>query len=404
MLKKTKPAPKPAPKAQVLSWWDSTIAGSLDTFGSTTRMLVEYALAHGKTIYTGTCLGILEDEGEEGAFQDLLKDLSTKTGGHVYFTSAPIFGRGESEIWFLFPQGSVLVKYRTDLRVAVTVSTMDEGVFEAIGETLGTHLLPENVRQPIYALARGPNGIEISDVGTAGEPFEPENYMPEIEEDFKFVVAELQREMPIGRLILISGKPGTGKTYFIRGVIHDVLDAIFVLVPAHLVNELAGPELVPMLVRARGMAGSTKPIVLILEDADRALVPREEGSLAAISALLNVSDGILGHALNLRIVCTTNAEYGAIDEALKRPGRLSKQIQIGLLSPEKAGEVYCRISDGVEGQFDAPVPLAEVYRFYNCDQAEEEEEETDDTEEDEDGDEDDDEDGNWDNDDEDEDE
>jgi len=353
-------------------------------------MLVTHAISTGATVYTGTCRGILEDQGEEGAIEAFLKALCDKVRASATFASGPIFGRGPHETWLVWANGSIVVRVGTDNKISVAVSTTSEVDHKAIGETLGEYLLPENVRQPVYSLADGANGIEIAEVGLAGQDWEEDNYNEEVIEDFKFAVAELQREEPIGRLLLIDGDPGTGKTFFIRGLIHEVLDAIFVLVPSHMVEDLAGPELVPMLIRARSLAGSDKPIVLVIEDADKALVPRgdQEGSLTAISALLNVSDGILGHTLNLRIVCTTNAKIDEIDSALKRPGRLSRQIHVGLLSAEKAAEVYNRLM-GTEVTFEGPQSLAEVYRFAKAEEIADSEDETDEDEnEDEDDDED----------------
>jgi hypothetical protein len=372
-------------------WWDSSLCGNLDEYGPTTRMLITHATS---TVYTGTCRGILEDQEGKRGIGKFLKALCKKVRASIAFTSGPLFGRGAHETWLVWAHGSIVVKIGTDSKISVNLSTTNALDYQAIGVILGEYILSENVRQPVYSLATGAKGIEIAEVGLAGKDWESENYSEEVVDDFYFAVAELQREDPIGRLLLLDGSPGTGKTYFIRGLIHEVLDAIFVLVPSHMVEDLAGPELVPMLIRARSLAGSDKPIVLLIEDADKALVPREDqkGSLTAISALLNVSDGILGSALNLRIVCTTNAKIDEIDSALKRPGRLSRQIHIGLLSAEKAAEIYFRIT-GTEGvQFDGPLSLAEVYRFAKVEEVADSEDETDDDDDDEDDEDDDDDD------------
>ena len=41
-----------------------------------------------------------------------------------------------------------------------------------------------------------------------------------------------------------------------------------------------------------------------------------------VSALLNLSDGMLGDFLSLQIICTINCSASEIDQALVRPGRL----------------------------------------------------------------------------------
>lgn len=376
------------------SWWNlAQLKGdAIDKFGPTGRMLLDQAMTTGKTVFAGSCRGILEDDDEEGQ-KAFMKALVELTGAGLSLTSGPIFGRGVLDTWLTFEDGAVSVQIGLDGKLSVGVLCLNEEMYMSIAKVLGDFLLPDHVRQPVYSLADGRDGVEIVEVGLAGSQFEKENYEEEVVEGFDFIVSELQRDPPLGRLVILEGEPGSGKTFFVRGIIHEVLDAIFVLVPPHLVDSLAGPQLVPMLVRARGMAGSSKPIVLVIEDADKALVPREEGSLAAISALLNVSDGILGHALNIRIVTTTNASIEEIDEALKRPGRLSKHLNIGLLSPEKASEVYARITEGEEVDFEGPVSLAQVYQFALAeDIAEEDDGDEDDEDDDDDDDEDDDED------------
>jgi hypothetical protein len=380
--------PYEAPK-----WWDSTLGS--DSLEPMTQMLVNHASTTGKLVYSGTCKGVLEDisEGLVVAMRKLLTELTVEVGGTPIYTSGPIFGRGENHTKLIWPDGAITLRVGVDSKVSILVSTTDGSKYEKLSKIIGDHLLPENVRQPVYSLAEGPNGVEIIEVGVANQPWEEGNYTPEVVEQFKFSVSELQNENPTGRLILVYGEPGTGKTFFICGLINEVLDAIFVLIPSHMVEDLAGPKLIPMLIRARSLSDSDKPIVLVIEDADKALVPREEGSLASISSLLNISDGIVGRTLNLRVVCTTNAKETEIDPALMRAGRLSTKIEIGPLSPEQAQEVFFRVSDGVTcGEFEGPVPLAEIYRFARTLQIEEESEETDESEDDEDEDDDDDDD------------
>jgi SpoVK/Ycf46/Vps4 family AAA+-type ATPase len=84
--------------------------------------------------------------------------------------------------------------------------------------------------------------------------------------------------------------------------------------------------------------------VLIVEDADHLIVEREKGTLSGISTILNMSDGLLGTALNLHIIATTNQQSLNIDPAVKRPGRLCTQIQIDPLTQEHAKEVFKRLT------------------------------------------------------------
>jgi len=787
------------------SWWNPAQlvkGGTIDKYGPLGQMILDHAIRTGGTVFAGSCRGILEDNDENGQ-KALLTDLVELTAAGTTLTEGPIFGRGTFDSWVTWDGGAITIQIGLDGKITAHVACLDEKLYMDIAAKLGEHLLPDHVRQPVYSLAEGANGIEIVEIGTAGEGFERGNYMDDVVEGYDFIISDLQRDPPMGRLTILEGEPGCGKcvakgtlimdastgllrpveeivarqskvptfskekgvvfttplawlktgvkaclrlvtkpgheleatpehpfltpdgwrrldqiepgmyvaaaasipfpeetvripdehvtllaallaegnytqnfvgftnddpeivavvneslkciegelrqyknhkrfeyrvisplegrtskirllldkygmghkkatektvpevvfrlghdqlakfigmvwsgdgsisksgvitlglasevlidqiqhlllrlgirttkrskvtkckyrqfhsweltvtgttrqrfaeaipltgekaqrlrnlvfgqshqvdlvpmtdgvrkaiqeaadkhrerggsfegmrewlgwentknehvllrrdhaskrvleafarvtgaeellwlnrvrwekvrsvepvgdrevydltvpgthcfvandlvahnTFFVRGLIDEILDAVFVLIPPHLVEGLSGPQLVPTLVRARGMAGSSKPIVLIIEDADHALVPREEGSLSAISSLLNVSDGILGHALNVRVLCTTNAKVEDIDPALNRARRLSKRLHIGPLTKEKAAEVYGRITEGEEVTFeDEEIPLAEVYNFAH--QAEIDEEDEDDEFDDDDDDDDD---------------
>ena len=85
--------------------------------------------------------------------------------------------------------------------------------------------------------------------------------------------------------------------------------------------------------------------------------------MSAIAAVLNLSDGILGALLDLRIVATTNAHKAALDAAVMRAGRLSAVAEVGKLSAERATEAYRRITGGKGDRvFKAETSIADVYR------------------------------------------
>src|SRR6202012_5820336 len=87
------------------------------------------------------------------------------------------------------------------------------------------------------------------------------------------------------------------------------------------------------------------------EDADEAIGKRDRANLSEISALLNFSDGIFGAMMDLRIVCTTNADIEDLDEAVMRPGRLCRRIEVGKLDHVQAETVYKRLGGLQQGLY-----------------------------------------------------
>lgn len=219
--------------------------------------------------------------------------------------------------------------------------------------------------------------VSLYPMGEISSPLNRDNYNEEILKKVDFVIKELNSENPLGRMVLIDGPPGCGKSYLIRGMLKELNYGVCVLVPVSMLESLDKPTLIPLLMkykRKSGMIGRLvkppsddvfkdkkgKPIILIIEDADSVLVPRQADNMSEISSLLNYTDGIFGSLFDLRIIATTNAPHVDIEKALLRPGRLLKRIHIDYLKPTKAEEIYKNLT-GQKKTFEKEVSLATVY-------------------------------------------
>lgn len=226
-------------------------------------------------------------------------------------------------------------------------------------------ILPAQRRGHIYAIVNSGMSLSLSSIGNASIPLEVGNYTQKVIDDYNFVVKDLQADSPTGRISIMEGEPGTGKTHLIRGLLHEVEDAMFVLVSPEMVPDLAGPQLLPLLMSHKHNYDYHGPIVLVLEDADRCLVTRGGDNIGSIQSLLNLGDGILGSLLDLRIIATTNAKKLEMETAILRPGRLSKRLEVGPLDSERAAKAFLRLCP--EAKVPAKllenktITLAEVY-------------------------------------------
>jgi hypothetical protein len=157
-------------------------------------------------------------------------------------------------------------------------------------------------------------------------------------------------------IALFHGGVGTGKTSYLRRLITTIKDKKVIYMPPDLADKIASPEFVTFLM-------DNPNSILIIEDAENVLRAREAGGSQAISNLLNVSDGILGDALHLQIVCTFNCSTEEIDKALLRPGRLIAEYEFKNLQPDKATALIKKLyGDDVPGVFQS-TSLAEVFNF-----------------------------------------
>ncbi len=135
---------------------------------------------------------------------------------------------------------------------------------------------------------------------------------------------------------IFEGPPGTGKTSYIRELMRLLKDSHqFYFLPSSNLEALKNPEFIDFWSGERRRA-LTKNLVVILEDAESALVPRNEDNRKQVSVLLNITDGILGEFLKLQIIATVNCGINEIDQALLRPGRLVARRHFGKLKEADA--------------------------------------------------------------------
>lgn len=123
-------------------------------------------------------------------------------------------------------------------------------------------------------------------------------------------------------LSIFEGTPGTGKTSYLRhfmGVLRE--SHRFYFIPTATMGVLSDPDFIGFWAGQRRLYSDRK-FVVILEDSDAALMTRGAENREQVSAILNLSDGMLADFLRLQIICTINCRVADIDQALLRPGRL----------------------------------------------------------------------------------
>lgn len=169
-------------------------------------------------------------------------------------------------------------------------------------------------------------------------------------------------------LMILHGDKGTGKSTYIRHLISANPEKKFVYIPANLVSMLSQPNFSSFLMTLQGH-------IIILEDCEEAIKDRKaNGTPAAVSLLLNMTDGLLSDGLGLKFICTFNDDVKNIDPALLRRGRLVSKYEFKPLDTEKAnslleslyGEKYKAGEFANEPVTDKPLSLADIYHFYEA--------------------------------------
>lgn len=342
------------------SWWQK---GQFPTFGERYETSAEAWIGLAKlkeSFEGGPPLRQLSWEGnlvvpEGSLFDSIQAILSLKL--------IRVTDHGNGNGHFIFASEETMVNVHTSEKgtfISIRLGTFSEKVVLTSTQLFNRCVIPDDPRKGlVFTLVRGMGGFSINRLGLAGTPLIRDNYIPEVLSAYDHVVEDLNTESPCGRLIILSGSPGTGKTFLVRSLLSAVPNAAFILIPPNLMTELSGPEILPALTQAKNEFNG--PIILIIEDADQCLVNRKEGDMSAISSMLNLGDGILGSILDVRILATTNAKTLEMDEATRRPGRLCRYIEVGPLDKGTAQACLSRLM-GRTVQMDKGMSLAEVYR------------------------------------------
>jgi ATPase family associated with various cellular activities (AAA) len=155
-------------------------------------------------------------------------------------------------------------------------------------------------------------------------------------------------------IILLHGEPGTGKTTYIKHLICKFIDREFIFIQNDFVSDLLKPNFVAFLLQ-------NKNAVLIIEDAEKVVVPRDHSSEASVvSTILQLTDGLFSDFLNIKIICTFNTDIERIDKALLRKGRMVAKYNFSALSSEKTAALAKKLGhENVEGS----LTLADIFGY-----------------------------------------
>ena len=242
-------------------------------------------------------------------------------------------------------------QYRLSFAYTCSLKTLKDTILDDI-----TKLSKQSKEGKIHLLKATSYGFETEEFKLPKPKIDLElNYGKEfVKINDSIVTALTSKKEQKGRLVLLHGLPGTGKTTYIKWLANHMKRKVLFL-PPMLAESIVNPDFVPFLM-------DNKDCILVIEDAEKIIGDRSNSyASTGVSNILNLTDGILGDILNISIIATFNMDKEKIDSALLRKGRLIAEHKFGKLNVDDTNILIKHL--GMDNVVTEEMVLADIYNI-----------------------------------------
>lgn len=214
-----------------------------------------------------------------------------------------------------------------------------------------------------HLVCKSNNDYFLRPIEHSAQPLIRDNYSKDVCAGVDEIIADFNSDVPSGRLVVIRGTPGSGKTYLVRGLLKELPPSFsFVFIPSYSVKGILEGNFLDFIMNQQ----MGRSVTFFIEDGDEAVRSRNGSNNSLVSAILNLTSGLISETFDFRVIITTNEELDNIDDAIKRDGRLSYLLTVDKLSEEQATEVYRRLTGDPNAHYTGNPVLSDIYFAANA--------------------------------------